>query len=397
MLKVENFASVDTSVPGSQYLAIAKQNLEELSTGHSSRQDATGRGFLGMSPGMKAASPQSSNPPYNGPRFSSGKPFLAYRQPAGQLFTDNGPSAYVESNYRRMANTPLNNEFSRQFMTDAAMNLSDRQGNLRMAQLQTFTNPSGLRGCSTDDDCTNLYGKDYECNGSFEEWDEAHGMQGNYCSRVIYPELGPDVTKSTAGKSRYSRALTEQKGIGRACTADGDCASGYSCQTEFDLFGRGLQDGYCAKPYSCGDGKTRYLKYSNSGLPFVPPKEQNKYGKGFSTFEECKANASATQDCVQDSSGKFFGTYRAECPIGNDFRAGGSVDGNVIASTAAEAAGTSYLPGWEPGGTSSAGGVRDDPKAFSGFNMTGSSILAPGTVGVQKFLNSPRPPNQIPK
>ena len=84
--------------------------------------------------------------------------------------------------------------------------------------------------------------------------------------------------------------------------------------------------------------------------------------------------------------------------MGAEFREGNDPKGNVIKSSASQARGTSYLPGWSWGGTSSAGGPGTAEKwaAFSGWGQFGTAIKT-GSQGVQAFLNDPRPPNQIPQ
>ncbi len=165
----------------------------------------------------------------------------------------------------------------------------------------------------------------------------------------------------------YSRKNTNEGGIGKGCSSDNDCGSGYFCNNETDMFGKNIQQtGYCSQIYNCQDGK-HYMGYPyNSGIPLVPPKSQNNNGQGYNTEEECSSNKLAQQDCKRDSSGKFFAVYPGYCPVPTNVRQGSQPAGALPSTSQSALDGGIKLPGYA---TNEGSSITKPLRAFSAWNI----------------------------
>ena len=276
---------------------------------------------------------KSFNNTYTNSRYApignqtTGKPFPAYKDFGGR-FTDWRPSGLKESTWKKEFNLPTNDNFFRTAVTADALNLGNAENSDWVARTQTLANVADTIGCNSDADCDAW--PNTTCNLQYENWPDAHGNQsGGYCANVIYPELGPNIGPSGGGQ--YNRKLANEGGIGRACSSDAECGQGYHCNNEYDFIGTNLQQtGYCAKKYTCPDGKTHFLGTPyNSGIPKVPPTEQNMNGQGYGSKETCLNSASAQQDCIRSGNGKWFAVYPGYCGVGTRLREGNNPQGNV--------------------------------------------------------------------
>jgi hypothetical protein len=192
-------------------------------------------------------------------------------------------------------------------------------------------------------------------------WSDAKGNQGNYCSITKYPELEGGI---------YQRKTTGEGGIGKACTTDSDCGSGYSCNNTTDMFGKNNQQtGYCSQIYQCPDG-AHFIGYPyNSGIPIIPPSGQNNKGTGYSTENECNNNKLAQQDCKQDSTGKYFATYPGYCPVVTNLRSGNNPSGMLPSSNMAVQQTGIKIPSYATNRSSSIGKPLS---AFTSWNINAS-------------------------
>lgn len=262
-----------------------------------------------------------------------GKPFLAYKEFGGR-FTDYRPSGAVESTWKKEFNLPTNTNFFRTSVENDAINLGNAQNSSWVYQTQTLSNVGNYNLCNTNSDCDALPGT--TCNRNYENWPDAHGNQsGSYCSKTYYPELTQNGNPvGPQGGGTYHRLLTNQNGIGKACTTNNDCGQGYYCNNEYDFQGSNLQQtGYCSMKYTCPDGSTKYLGTPyNSGIPLVPPSEQNNGGKGYPSKEVCLNDALAQQDCVRADNNRWYAVYPGYCPIPSNLRKGGQKFSSVRTS-----------------------------------------------------------------
>lgn len=251
-----------------------------------------------------------------------GQPFPLFKQPAG-YFTDYTPSGQTMSNYKRQMNLPTNNTLFRNTMSGDGVSLQNNQNTAWMYRTQTLSNNGEPMACRNDADCEAWPGT--TCNPQYQSWTNAKGNQGNYCSTTVYPEMA---------SGEYVRKTAKEGGIGKSCTTDSECASGYFCNNDTDIFGTNEQQtGYCSQVYECSDGK-HYLGYPyNSGVPINPPPEQNNGGKGYKTKEQCSSSKLAQQDCVQGSNGNWFATYPGYCPVPTNLRSGGQPNGQLPSSS----------------------------------------------------------------
>lgn len=284
-----------------------------------------------------------------------GLPFPLFRQ-SGSYMTDWTPAGQSASNYKRRMNLPTNNTLFRNTQQDDGINLANKQNKAFVYRTQTLTNNGDPIACRNNTDCASW--PETTCNGQFMSWPDAKGNQGNFCSITKYPEMEGGV---------YKRKLTNQGGIGRACTTDNECAVGYSCNNTTDMFGKNVQQtGFCSQVYQCPDGP-HYLGYPyNSGIPIVPPSDQNNGGRGYSSEAICKENKLAQQDCKQDSSGNWFATYPGYCPVISNLRADNDPAGMLpSASMAVQNAGI-ILPGFANTSSSAKGQALP---AFSAWNI----------------------------
>jgi len=287
-----------------------------------------------------------------------GKPFPLFRQPAG-YFTDWTPAGQSSSNYKRRMNLPTNNTLYRNTVQSDAVNLANKQNNAFVFRTQTLTTNGDPIACRNNTDCASWPGT--TCNGQFMSWPDAKGNQGNFCSITQYPELDGGV---------YTRKTTTQGGIGKGCTTDNDCGSGYSCNNLTDMFGKNVQQtGYCSQTYQCPDG-THYLGYPyNSGIPVVPPAGQNNGGRGYGSEELCRQNKLAQQDCKQDLSGNWFATYPGYCPVVSNLRSGNNPQGSLPSSSMTSQDRGITMPSYA---TSQGSAMGQPLAAFTSWNINAS-------------------------
>jgi hypothetical protein len=251
-----------------------------------------------------------------------GMPFPLFRQPAG-YFTDWTPAGQSPSNLKRQMNLPTNNTLFRNTQEASGISLANKQNTAWLYRTQTLMNNGDPIACRNNTDCSSWPGT--SCNPQFMSWPDAKGNQGNYCSLTQYPEMEGGM---------YTRKDTSQGGIGKACTSDNECGSGYSCNNVTDMFGKNVQQtGYCSQIYQCPDG-AHYLGYPyNSGIPIVPPPGQNNNGKGYATADECANHKLAQQDCKQDMNGRWFAIYPGYCPVVTNLRSGDQPAGMLPSSS----------------------------------------------------------------
>lgn len=253
-----------------------------------------------------------------------GQPFPLFKQYAG-YFTDWTPAGQTSSNLKRQTNLPTDNTLFRNTIQSDGVSLANKQNNAWLYRTQTLANNGDPIACRNNTDCASWPGS--SCNSQYMSWPDAKGNQGNFCSMTTYPEL--------AGGS-YHRKLANQGGIGRACTTDSDCGSGYNCNNTTDMFGKNVQQtGYCTKMYQCPDGVHYLGQPYGAGIPVVPPSEQNNHGQGYPNEEVCKHNKFAQQDCKQDALGNWFAVYPGYCPVVTNLRSNSQPDGMLPSTSLA--------------------------------------------------------------
>jgi len=253
-----------------------------------------------------------------------GDPFPLYKQPA-YYFTAYGSAGEASSNLRRQMNLPTNNTLFRNAQQELGVDLQNKQNNAWVFRTQTLANNGDIIACRNNTDCASWPGT--TCNAQYSGWDSSFGNQGNYCATTLYPELKD---------GKYFRKSINDRGIGQGCNKDTDCAEGYFCNNETDVFGKNRQQtGYCAQTYTCPDGSNHFLGYPyNSGIPITPPPGQNNNGRGYRSVQECTTDKLAQQDCVRDDSGNWFATYPGYCPVATNLRSNNNPQGALATSSA---------------------------------------------------------------
>lgn len=289
-----------------------------------------------------------------------GLPFPLFRQPGGYM-TDWTPAGQTSSNLKRQMNLPTDNTLFRNTEQASGVSLANKQNIAWLYRSQTLANNGDPIACRNNADCASWAGT--TCNPQYMSWNDAKGNQGNYCSLTKYPELEGGA---------YTRKDTAQGGIGKACTSDNECASGYSCNNTTDIFGKNIQQtGYCAQTYNCPDGQ-HYLGYPyGSGIPVVPPPGQNNGGRGYGSEQECKNNKLAQQDCKQDSTGKWFATYPGYCPVVTNLRSNGQPNGMLPSSSMSTQDGGIKIPAYATNRSSATGKPMS---AFASWNINASPM-----------------------
>ena len=295
-----------------------------------------------------------------------GVPFPAFKQSAGQTFTDWRPAGSAASTTMKRFNLPTNTNFFRQAYGNDAIGVGNQNLNAWVYRSQTLGNHGDVLSCNVDQDCSAWPGT--TCNKNYESWPSAKGNQsGTYCSYTVYPELN---------NGHYSRKLANEGGIGKSCTTDKDCGQGYSCNNETDFIGRNLQQtGYCAMKYQCPDGSSHFLGTPyNSGIPQPPPSTQNNNGQGYNTEEECHNNSRAQQNCKQGANGKFYAVFPGYCPVPSDLRQNNNPSANVFSSSPREVKQGFRIPTYATS-LASDYGTTPEVQAFSATNMSHGSHI----------------------
>lgn len=289
-----------------------------------------------------------------------GMPFPLFRQPAS-YFTEWTPAGQASSNLKRRMNLPTNNTLFRNTQQADGVSLANKQNKAFVFRTQTLANNGDPIACRNNTDCASW--PETTCNGQFMSWPDAKGNQGNFCSITKYPELE---------SGTYYRKTTVEGGIGKACTNDNECATGYSCNNVTDMFGKNVQQtGYCSQVYQCPDGP-HFLGYPyNSGIPIVPPAGQNNQGRGYNTKEQCSHNKLAQQDCKQDLSGNWFATYPGYCPVVSNLRSGDHPAGMLPSSSMSSQNSGIVMPGFATSGGSAIGKPLS---AFTSWNINASPV-----------------------
>ncbi len=315
-----------------------------------------------------------------------GIPFPAFREFGGR-FTLWQPSSLAMSTLKKQMNLPTDNTTFRQGFSQNAIAAGNESLKNWTVSTQTLSNPSfDTMFCTTNDDCE-AFGKNYSCNSNYEPWPDSYGNQsGSVCSYTAYPEID---------EGKYFRKNAMQGGIGKACTTNNDCGSGYECNNVTDFVGKNVQQtGYCSQVYDCGDGKKRYMGYPyNSGIPMPPPDSQNNGGQGYNSKGECKNEALAQQNCVNVGS-KWFAVYPGYCPVPATQRVGGAQ--GALATTDRQQAMTGFqIPAYATNQSSSMGGTNKKSVAFSAFNRnaSGAENVSMNQPFMYEMAMNPRPSN----
>lgn len=308
-----------------------------------------------------------------------GKPFPLYKDYAGR-FTDWTSNAQTSSNIKRQMNLPTNNNLFRNTQTNDGVSIQNNQNTAWMYRTQTLANNGEMMACVNNADCASWKGT--TCNPNYQSWSDAKGNQGNYCSITHYPELA---------SGRYDRKDAIHGGIGKACTNNSDCAIGYSCNNDTDIFGKNVQQtGYCSQTYECENG-THHMGYPyNSGIPLPPPPEQNNGGRGYRTKEQCNNVKLAQQDCVRDNSGNWFATYPAYCPVPTNMRSNGSPYGSLPSSSLSTIKKGITIPAYASNKSSE---IEQPLGAFSAWNINSSSDAKSGMSEPLRYELSINPRN----
>lgn len=264
-----------------------------------------------------------------------GMPFPLFRQPAG-YFTDWTSSGQTTSNYRRRLNLPTDNTLMRNTIQADGVSLANNQNSAFVFRTQTLVNNGDPIACVNDTDCESWPGT--TCNRQYMSWNDAKGNQGNYCAVTKYPEMENGV---------YNRKTKLQGGIGKECRTDRECAVGYYCNNQTDIFGKNVQqNGFCSQVYQC-QGTTHYLGYpNNSSVPLAPPPEQNNNGRGYDSKKECNNSKLAQQDCVRGNTGKWFATYPGYCPVVTNLRSDSKPAGALPSSNISTVDKGIVMPGY---------------------------------------------------
>lgn len=316
---------------------------------------------------------------YTNARYADGTPFPLFKQ-SGAYFTDWTPNSQSVNNTKQRMNLPTNNTLFRNTQSNDGVRLQNNENSAWVYRTQTLANNGDVMACRNNTDCASWPGT--TCNSNFQSWTASKGSQGNFCSQTQYPELA---------SGNYVRKNVSQGGIGKACTTNADCSRGYSCNNETDMFGKNVQQtGYCAQTYECESG-TQYLGYPyNSGIPIIPPKDQNNYGKGYSTKKMCNNVKLSQQDCVKDNSGKWFATYPGYCPIPTNLRKGNSPQGALPTSGMKTVNKGITIPAY----ASNAGSSISKPEgAFSAWNINASKSESNGMSEPLQYELSINPRN----
>jgi hypothetical protein len=311
-----------------------------------------------------------------------GKPFPLFRQ-SGAYFTDWTPSGQTTSNLKRQANLPTNNTAFRQGMIADGVGQANRQNYAWTYRTQTLSNNGESMACVNNADCESWPGT--SCNGQYQDWSSAKGNQGNYCSTTIYPEMEGGT---------YHRKNSNEGGIGRSCTHNGDCGKGYFCNNETDAFGKNIQQtGFCSQTYECPGGEKQYMGYpNNAGTPQPPSKDQNNKGRGYISENECKDNADAQQNCIKDDKGKWFATYPGYCPVPSNLRQGANPMGALSTSSPMALSKGITLPGYA---NSKPSHSTVPLKAFSAWNINSSASQVNNIDDPLQYELSVNPPTGL--
>ena len=244
----------------------------------------------------------------NVPHYSDGTSFLAYKNLGGGRMTSYNSNQSI-SGLKQQMNLPTDNTLFRNGMQADSIGLGNESLKNWVYSTQTLASPSiDNMFCTSKSDCQQFSDK-HECNSNYQPWNDAYGNQsGSVCSYTEYPEL-KDGT--------YNRKLVTEGGIGKQCFTDNECntGAGYYCNNETDIFGTNIQqNGFCAQKYTCPDSKVRFLGTPyNSAIPISPSPSQNKNGQGYDSELECKSEAMAQQNCV-NNNGKWYAVFPGYCP-----------------------------------------------------------------------------------
>lgn len=321
---------------------------------------------------------------------TTGKPFLNYKEFGGRM-TDWRSSGLKESTWKKEFNLPTNTNFFRTSVEADALNLGNTENEAWVARTQTLGNLGSTLACNSTADCDAWPGT--TCNRNYENWSDAHGNQsGSFCSNTFYPELKQNgKAVGSRGGGVYKRKLTNQGGVGRACSSDVECGEGYSCNNEYDFNGSNVQQtGYCGMKYTCPDGSTNFLGTPyNSGIPQPPPSDQNEGGKGYSTKEMCLNNSLSQQDCVKGGNNRWYAVYPGYCKVPSNLRQGGKPYGNVRTSSPNSINQGFRIPAYATNNASSTG---SSVQAFATWNIP-SGVKDGSTEALQYSMSS----NPVPK
>jgi len=338
---------------------------------------------------------QINNDEYTNARYARtvnqmvGTPFLSYKQSAGQTFTDWVSAGEGSSIQAQQFNTPTDNTLFRNSQQSAGVQLQNNQNDGFVYRSQTLSNQGNTLACRNNADCDPYPGT--TCNPQYQSWTNSKGNQGNYCAVTQYPELSTGM---------YQRKLTNEGGIGKACTKNSECGAEYLCKDDkanphistTDLFGHGNQVGFCAMTYNCPDGSTHYLETpQGAGFPTVPPKNQNNNGMGYNNKEQCLQHALSQQNC-EYLNGKYYATYPATCPVPANLRVGGNSQGPIIKSSKAAIAKGATIPSYATNQSSSMGGSNVMPLTSWNINSdANNSTTMSGIVGPLQYEMSINP------
>lgn len=288
-------------------------------------------------------------------RDANGNPFPLYKQPA-YYFTDYTSSGNRNSYYNLARNLPTNTVMANNAMQSDGVSQANMQNYAMVNRTQTLETNKYPQGATSPNDPCGAY-PGTKPLAAHIDWNDSKGNQTTFCSSVHYPEMI---------NGQYYRLSASQGGIGKACVNDNECGQNYFCNNETNMFGKNRQaTGFCSQVFICPDGSKHFSGYPyNSGEPIPPPSDQNNFGKGYDTKEQCNDNLRGYQDCVQNANNKWFAVFTQYCPMEASLRKSGNPVGALSKTPVSQK--QIIMPGW---GNQGASQISAGPQAFYSWNI----------------------------